>query len=169
MSDRRQKREVPTWWAIVLRLQEDAIPTNTGHYDESMAFDLPWTQWFNAVLRALKDCRRDEQPLWPFSTAELTLWIHRACDALRLDALAVELYSFRHGGAQKIRQKRAHFRDSASGALINFSPFKIGSRVLAATSSTIFNTRWFRTFRHLYKTSCCFQCTSRSAKELIEK
>lgn len=72
-------------------------------------------------------------------------------------------------GAQKIRQKRARFRDSASGTLIHHSLSQIRSRALAATSSTICNTRWFRIFRRLFKTSCCFQCTSRSAKELIEK
>ena len=86
-------------WTVIWRMSEYLVPTKTGCYDDSLAFDLPRHRWMNRHLLRLKCRTEDESPLWDFTGPSLVQKLHTAAQSLGLDALDVELYSFRHGGA----------------------------------------------------------------------
>ncbi len=87
------------YWGFVMRLEEDGVTTKTGLMDEAVLFDLPWHNFLIPALRLLKVRRGLLDPLFAFDARELLALVQRACLALGMHQMEVELYSFRHGGA----------------------------------------------------------------------
>ncbi|CAK0822825.1 unnamed protein product, partial [Prorocentrum cordatum] len=89
-------------WALVLhpRDGEEARPSKTAEFDESLVLDLTCDLWLGAVLRRLTAAKPPDAALFSFSAEEFAAFFRRAARRLGLEPAPMP-YLLRHAGASR--------------------------------------------------------------------
>ena len=85
-------------WALVLRPFEMGKAAKSGEYDESVMIDRPDLPWLDRYLAALRR-QSPKKSVWPFTQAEYAHNLAELIKTANFEALKIDTYSLRHGGA----------------------------------------------------------------------
>ena len=85
-------------WSLVVCPSEDTKVTKTGSRDDSLVVGIAERKWVAKVVENLWRRRKEGEPLFPLTLAQVGAHLREATSDLEIKALNITAHSMRHGG-----------------------------------------------------------------------